>query len=87
MVSDRPEMAISLVGSEFFLDFWKAASTSLLDFRVARCADFEMRSWIETSPVFELLSDDGDTELWRARIPIDPDRDRGFFRIEVHGRL
>ena len=81
---DQPEISAARDGDEFILEFWKTARTPLVDYRIARSKDLEQPApWADALPVMEVVSDDGERQLMRARIPVLNDDDVEFFRIEV----
>ena len=85
-VQDRPFMQVAVDEDYFYLDFQKASRTDLLESTVVRSQSLEPDSWSDAAAFMEFLSDEGETEIWRARIPKVPSREADFFRIEVEAK-
>ncbi|HBR94826.1 MAG TPA: hypothetical protein DEA90_11750 [Opitutae bacterium] len=82
-VQDRPFMRLTIDADYFYFDFQKASRTDLLESTVVRSQSLAPESWSDAGAFMEFLSDEGETEIWRARIPKIPSREADFFRIEV----
>ncbi|HBR93891.1 MAG TPA: hypothetical protein DEA90_06970, partial [Opitutae bacterium] len=82
-VHDKPDIQVGADSDTFNLDFRKTTHTELLESTVMRSNTLLPGSWIDAGAMLELLTNEGETQLWRARIPILEGRDTDFFRLQV----
>jgi hypothetical protein len=80
---DVPRFDARREGNEFVIEFRKRRETEFASHEIEWAAGLQASDWGEAPAVFEKFGDEPETELWRARITLNPTDLHRFFRLRV----